>query len=225
MPSSTMHEATDIFSKFQQFWQSGINAYLNLECRDGLAWLQLQVALPPPQPHQYQDNQHYHKPCPSPSRRRRRAKRYEARVKAAAAVKNAANSIEVSTQTHKNRTESVDVAIQATVTNKLDELGHHQPPAYLRDEVCHDHVYEEAAVQADFPPQLLSSIPANTDPQSPAIPQLDGMIPDNLIFQSNSHPYFSSLSHTRNRSAEERRKEQEKDLENIKKMIQDSCRF
>ena len=221
-----MHAATDIYDKFQQLWQSGMNASLHLECRAGQAWVHLQVALPHPHPHQYQPqhqhHQHYQKPGPSPSRRRRRARRAEAHAKAAAAAKSAATSIEISTQTIINPTEFVDVAVQATV---MDDSGHQLPPVYLPDEVCRDQVYEEAAVQADFPPQLLSSISANTNPQSPAIPQLDGMIPDNLIFQSNSHPYFSSLSHTRNRSAEERRKEQEKDLENIKKMIQDSCRF
>ena len=145
-----MRQATDMFAKFQQFWRSGMNACLNLECHGGHAWVQLQVALPPPPHHHNQHQQHHHKPGPSPSRRRRRAKRAEARAKAAAAVKSAANSIEVSTQTIGNPSELLDVAVQVAVTDKLDELGHQLPPLYLPDEVCHDHVYEEAAEQADL---------------------------------------------------------------------------
>ena len=223
-----MHDATEIFDQFQRLWQSGMNAHLSLECRAGHAWVQLQLALPPPHPHQYQHHQHHHsKPGPSPSRRRRRAKRADARAKAAAAVSSATatNSIEASTQTN-GPAESFDVAVQATLTDTFDELGHQPPPGpvYLPDEVCLDLSYEEAAVQADLPSQLFLSNHNESQP----IPQLDGMTPENstsLIFHSNSHPYFTSHSHIQNRSAEERRKEKEKDLEEIKKMIESSCRF
>ena len=135
----------------------------------------------------------------------------------------------MSTQTSENPSEFLDVAVQVAVTDKLDELGHQLPPLYLPDEVCHDHVYEEAAEQADLPSQLFTSnLFHTTHPQSPAIAQFDGMIPENptsLIFHSNSHPYFTSHGHTQEISAEERKKEREKDLEDIKKMIESRFRF
>ena len=225
-----MHEAAEFFAKFQQLLQSGLNACLNLECRAGHAWVQLQVALPPPPPHhyQYQHFQHSHKPSPSPSRKRRRAKRAQARAKAASAVKTAADSSEASTQTNENPAESVDVAVQVTATDKLDELGHQVPPVYLPDEVCHDHVYQEAAGQADLHSQLFTPNHVYTEPQYQAIPQLDGISPENqtsLVFHSKNHPYFTSYSHTQSTSTEERRKDREKNLEDIKKMIEGSFRF
>ena len=91
--------------------------------------------------------------------------------------------------------------------------------------MCHDHVYEEAAVQADIPSQLFTSNPVHTKPQRQAIPQLIPQNPNSLVFHSNIHPFFTSHGHTLDRSSEERRREKEKDLEDIKKMIEESCRF
>ena len=63
----------ELFANFQQFWRSGKDAHLSMECHAGQAWLQLRVHLP--QPHQQQKPRR-----PGPSRIRRRARRTEARA-------------------------------------------------------------------------------------------------------------------------------------------------
>ena len=72
----------ELFAKFRQFWRSGTEARLNLECQAGQAWLHLRVHLPP-QPHQHPQQQ---KRKPGPSRLRRRERRAQARAAAANAT-------------------------------------------------------------------------------------------------------------------------------------------
>ena len=72
-----MAEAGALFNKFQQLWQAGKNARLNMECHSGQAWVSLHVHLPhPPHPPTVY---HQHPRRHGPSRLLRRARREAAR--------------------------------------------------------------------------------------------------------------------------------------------------
>ena len=72
-----MAEAGALFNKFQQLWQAGKNARLNIECHSGQAWVSLHVHLPhPPHPPTVY---HQHPRQHGPSRLLRRARREAAR--------------------------------------------------------------------------------------------------------------------------------------------------
>ena len=70
-----MTEIKELFHKFQDLWQAGSDACLNLECHAGQVWMKFQVKLchPPPPKH-----------CPpsrqGPSRLRRNARRADERA-------------------------------------------------------------------------------------------------------------------------------------------------
>ena len=89
-------DVTEVVKKFQEFWQAGKDARLNLECHAGQVWLHLQVHLPQPPPPQ---RQQCHPPRQGPSRLRRRARRAEARSKAAEKAANQTATADVSQQT------------------------------------------------------------------------------------------------------------------------------
>ena len=103
--------------KFQQLWYAGYNAHLDLDTRDGLAWVGLRVQLgsvPGPQHHQVPPPffKNWRK-AESPSRQRRRARRTAERQRKVAAEK-APVTEAVKDKIDRQSSESVD-AIDETI--------------------------------------------------------------------------------------------------------------
>ena len=144
MTDTTMKE---LFTKFQQFWRSGTDAHLSLECKAGQAWLHLHVHLP--QPHH---PTHLQRKPPGPSRLRRRARREQARI---AAAENASAEYASS----ENATAENATAENATAENAMAENATADNASAENDSRATEHVTKrktcEIAVQADlFPVDL-----------------------------------------------------------------------
>ena len=101
-----MAAAEELFWKFSEYWRSGINARLSLECHAGQVWANLHVQLLHP-PHQQQYRRHHRHVGPSRLRRRERraTARANAAVEAAATVEASKNKKDDKCE---NSTEKVD---------------------------------------------------------------------------------------------------------------------
>ena len=69
-------ELNTFIQKFNQLWNAGLNAHLDLDCHAGQAWVGLRLQLgQAPGPLYEPFHHHYQQSKESPSRQRRRARR------------------------------------------------------------------------------------------------------------------------------------------------------
>ena len=197
-----MTEIKELLHKFQDLWQAGSDACLNLECHAGQVWMKFQVKLchPPPPKHRPSSRQ-------GPSRLRRRARRAEERAAAAQLAE------EVPTK---------EVAVQATPTPPHQ----HHVAVQAAPPPRHQH---HVAVQAAPPPRHQHHVAVQAAPPIPvpllhrqqqAVAVYDALCPDDEYL-----PVLGQLPRvTASRDRLDRDRERKKDLENFTKLLEDSLK-
>ena len=107
--------------KFHQLWNAGLNAHLDLDCRDGAAYVGLRLELGhPPGPLCHQVSPfHHHRRNFSPSYLRRRARRSAARA-------NIDDTVEVSSSKESENINENDKVAEEATTRDMTTDGLHE---------------------------------------------------------------------------------------------------
>ena len=144
---------------FRKIWHSGKDAFMNIECRAGEAWLTLHHKLPyhPPPP-----------PCPkrpSPSRLRRRARHARER----AAAEQAVASENISTSKTADAAVQVDVQIDEPQAVQVCQIPKPHPQQHRQNSVQQVHDYfSNPSRPIDVIPQLDGNMLSPNFPESPS---------------------------------------------------------
>ena len=223
-----MTEIKELFHKFQDLWQAGSDACLNLECHAGQVWMKFQVKVchPPPPKHRRSSRQ-------GPSRLRRRARRADERA-ASAQVAEKVPTKEVAAQATPTPPHQHHVAVQATPSPPHQ---HHvavqaAPPPRHQHNVAvqaappqrHQHHVAVQAVPVPLLHRQQQAVAVRASPQQQVLHSqhtvYDALCPDDEYL-----PGLGQLPRvTASRDRLDRDRERKKDLENFTKLLEDSLK-
>jgi hypothetical protein len=169
-------ELDTFVKKFQQLWNDGLTAHLDLDTQAGNAWVGLRVQLGhapgPPHHHQVHPFQKVHRNVESPSRQRRRARRAAAQqtnaVKATVTETGEVNEVENGKETTEDVVDKVTNVVNIVAEDPIEEISV-DAPTKVQDEICTDAEYlkkvdvtekvtEKKMCTVDFYPQNLDTI-------------------------------------------------------------------
>ena len=203
-----MTEIKELFHKFQDLWQAGSDACLNLECHAGQVWMKFQVKLchPPPPKHRPSSRQ-------GPSRLRRRARRADERA-AAAQVAEKVPTKEVAVQATPTPPHQHHVAVQAAPPPRHQ----HHVAVQAAPPQRHQHHVAVQAVPVPLLHRQQQAVAVRASPQQQVLHNqhtvYDALYPDD--------EYLPRVTASRDRL--DRDRERKKDLENFTKLLEDSLK-